>query len=237
VFSKTGTGAEGVKWSSEGGGEYDIAQVGNLAFNRGTKIVMHLKPSCLNFAKESEVEKIIKKYSIFNKYPIALNGNNMSNLQAIWYRDKKEVTTDEYEMFYEQLAETKIPYKYMLHYSTDVPLAIKAIFYMPSSHSEKMQMGQERMKVNLYSRKVLIKDNCTELIPGYLRFVKGIVDCEDLPLNVSRETYQDSNLISKLKNVITRRILKFIEDEMKKDPKGYDVWYKDFNIFIKEGVL
>jgi len=106
VFSKTGTGAEGVKWSSEGGGEYDIAQVGNLAFNRGTKIVMHLKPSCLNFAKESEVEKIIKKYSIFNKYPIALNGNNMSNLQAIWYRDKKEVTTDEYEMFYEQLAET-----------------------------------------------------------------------------------------------------------------------------------
>jgi len=87
------------------------------------------------------VEKIIKKYSQFNKYPIALNGQNMSNLQAIWYKDKKEVTIDQYEMFYEQLAETKIPYKYCLHYSTDVPLAIKAILYMPSSHSEKMQMG------------------------------------------------------------------------------------------------
>ena len=161
----------------------------------------------------------------------------MSNLQAIWYRDKKEVTIDQYEMFYEDLAATKIPYKYMLHYSTDVPLAIKAIFYMPSSHSEKMQMGQETMKVHLYSRKVLIKESCPQLIPNYLRFVKGIVDCEDLPLNVSRETYQDSNLISKLKNVITRRILKFIEDEMKKDPKSYDVWYKDFSNFIKEGVL
>ena len=119
----------------------------------------------MDFCKTSEVEKIIKKYSIFNKYPITLNGNNLSNLTAIWYRDKREVTLDEYEMFYEQLAETKIPYKYMLHYGTDVPLAIKAIFYLPSSHSEKMQMGQEKLKLNLYSRKVLIKEGCTELVP------------------------------------------------------------------------
>lgn len=100
-----------------------------------------------------------------------------------------------------------------------------------------MQMGQEPFKLHLYSRKVMIKENCKELVPSYLRFVKGIVDCEDLPLNISRETYQDSALMGKLKNVVTRRILKFIEDEMKRDAKAYDAWYKDFQVFLKEGVL
>jgi HSP90 family molecular chaperone len=84
---------------------------------------------------------------------------------------------------------------------------------------------------------VLIKESCRELIPNYLRFVKGIVDCEDLPLNISRETYQDSSLITKLRNVVTRRILKFLEDEMKRDPQGYETWFKDFQIFLKEGVM
>jgi HSP90 family molecular chaperone len=82
--------------------------------------------------------------------------------------------------------------------------------------------------MNLYSRKVLIKEGCKELVPPYLRFVKGIVDCEDLPLNISRETYQDSNLIAKLKNVVTRRILKMLEDEMKKDKDSYKKWFNEF---------
>jgi TNF receptor-associated protein 1 len=118
-----------------------------------------------------------------------LNGQVLNNLQAIWYRDKREVTSDEYERFFEQLANTNIPYKYLLHYSTDVPLAIKALIYIPSSHNERYGMMTEPNKVNLYSRKVLIKSKCAELLPGYLRFVKGVVDCEDLPLNISRETY------------------------------------------------
>ena len=100
-----------------------------------------------------------------------------------------------------------------------------------------MQMMSEDMKIDLYSRKVLIKASCKELIPNYLRFVKGIVDCEDIPLNISRESYQDSNLISKLRNVVTRRILKFIEDEMKRDPRDYENWFNDFQIFLKEGVM
>jgi HSP90 family molecular chaperone len=99
-----------------------------------------LRKDCIQFSRESEIEKIIKKYSIFNKYPIKLNGSTLNNLQAIWYKDKRDVTNEEYEMFYENLADTKIPYKYKLHYSTDVPLAIKAIFYIPSNHSEKMQL-------------------------------------------------------------------------------------------------
>jgi TNF receptor-associated protein 1 len=98
-------------------------------------------------------------------------------------------------------------------------------------------MMTENLKMDLYSRKVLIKSDCKELVPNYLRFVKGIVDCEDIPLNISRETYQDSNLIAKLRNVVTRRILKFIEDEMKRDPVEYDLWYDEFTVFLKEGVM
>jgi len=89
-------------------------------------------------------------------------------------------------------------------------------------------MNSEAQKMDLYSRKVLIKESCKELIPNYLRFVKGIVDCEDLPLNISRETYQDSNLVAKLRNVVTRRILKFLEDEMKRDPDTYEKWFEEF---------
>lgn len=158
-------------------------------------------------------------------------------MQAIWYRDKREVTEDEYERFFEHLANTKIPYKFKLHYSTDVPLAIKALFYIPSSHSEKMGITQESNEMHLYCRKVLIKEKCQELLPGYLRFVKGVVDCEDLPLNISRETYQDSALIAKLRNVVTRRVLKMLEDEMKRDPARYDQWFDQFNQFLKEGLM
>ena len=132
------------------------------------------------------------------------------------------MTEDEYERFFEYIGNTKVPYKFKLHYSTDVPLAIKALFYVPSAHGEKMGLQNEQASLHLYSRKVLIKERCSELLPSYLRFVKGVVDCEDLPLNISRETYQDSALVAKLRNVVTRRVLKMLEDEMKRNPANYD---------------
>lgn len=88
----------------------------------------------------------------------------------------------------------------------------------------------------MYSRKILIKPKCQELLPSYLRFVKGVVDCEDLPLNISREGYQDSSLMNKLRNVLTRRVLKLIDDESKKDKEKYNKWFGDFQNFIKEGL-
>ena len=124
----------------------------------------------------------------------------------------------------------------MLHYSTDVPLSIRGLIYIPSTHGEKMGMSQEESNMSLYSRKILIKSGASELLPNYLRFVKGVIDCEDLPLNISRENYQDSSLISKLRNVLTRRILKLLEDEARKDPEGYNKWHNEFTQFLKEGL-
>ena len=111
-----------------------VSDATNLDFERGTRITIKLKPDAREFCQESSIEKIITKFSQFISHPIRLNGSQINSLQAIWYREKREVTEDEYERFYEQIANTKVPPKYKLHYSTDVPLAIKALLYVPSSH-------------------------------------------------------------------------------------------------------
>jgi len=94
--------------------------------------------------------------------------------------------------------------------------------------NSRFGMQMEDMQVNLYSRKILIKSNCRDLLPNYMRFVKGVVDCEDLPLNISRENYQDSQLIAKLKNILTKRVLKLLTEEAEKDEAVYLQWYNDF---------
>lgn len=164
VYSKT-EGYPGVRWVSDGSGEYEVSDVEQIGFERGTKIVIKLKPESREFSSENEIDKIIKKFSQFITYPIKLNGQLVNSQQALWQKDKREVTTDEYERFYEQLANTKVPYKYMLHYSTDVPLSIKALLYIPSTHNEKLGMNIETIDISLYSRKVLIKAKCQELLP------------------------------------------------------------------------
>lgn len=137
MITKNDQSPHGVRWVSDGSGEYEISTADNIGFVRGTKITLKLKPECRDFASERTISQVLKKHSLFITYPIKLNNSLVNNLQAIWYRDKREVTIDEYERFYEHLANTKIPYKYKLHYSTDVPLTIKGIFYIPSFSPEK----------------------------------------------------------------------------------------------------
>ncbi|CAI2359030.1 unnamed protein product [Moneuplotes crassus] len=235
VISKSDSG-EACRWISDGTGDYEISEIEGSDIERGTRITLYLRPECKNFSRPTEVKNILKKHSLFISYPIKLNGEVLNSLQAIWYRDKREVTEDEYDQFYESIANTKIPFKYQLHYSTDVPLAIKALLYVPSTNTEKFGMQQEASHLHLYCRKVLIKSKCSELLPHWLRFVKGVVDCEDLPLNISRENYQDSHLMAKLKNALTRRVIKLLEDEVKKDPEKYNKWYSEFGNFLKEGL-
>lgn len=113
-----------------------------------------------------------------------------------------------------------------MHFVSDVPLQLKAILYIPETHSEKFGTFSEKGEVSLYSKKVLIKKDCREiLLPNFLRFVKGVVDCEDIPLNISRENYQDSALMAKLKGFLTKRIIKTLKEEADRDPNAYNKWY------------
>jgi HSP90 family molecular chaperone len=238
LISKPQTEAKAHLWVSDGNGEFTISDIENCDFKRGTKVIIHLKPDCRDFLKPTEIQKTVKKYSNFISYSIKLNGEVINNLQAIWYRDRKDVTEDEYQKFFEALANnTKLPYKYLLHFSSDVPLEIKALLFFPGSSFEKYGVQEENNGLALYSKKILIKQKCTELLPNYLRFVRGVVDCSDIPLSISRESYQDSTLIFKLRTLITKRIIKKLEDESKKDPESYDKWYDDFSNYVKEGIV
>lgn len=115
---------------------------------------------------------------------------------------------------------------------------MKCILYIPKNHNEQFGAFQEKGEVSLYSKKVLIKKDCKDvLLPNFLRFVKGVVDCEDIPLNISREGYQDSALMAKLKSFLTKRVLKALREEADKDPAAYSKWYNDFEMFIKEGSI
>lgn len=238
VISKTQTNSSASHWVSDGSGEFEISDVENPDFTRGTKIIIHLKPECRDFARGSEIIKIAKKHSNFISYSIKVNGEKINDVQAIWYRNKKEISKEEYQRFYEAVNNgSKLPYKYLVHFTSDTPLDIKSIVYIPSHNSERFGMPDEHTGLSLYSRKVLIKPKCAELLPKFLRFVKGVIDCSDIPLSISRESYQDSNLIYKLRTVITKRILKKLEDEMKNNAEEYDAWYDEFKNYLKEGML
>ena len=223
-------------WVSDGNGTFEISSAQNFHLEHGTKIILHLKPEFANYTRPSEIKTIIEKYSNFIKHPIFVNNEKINLVSALWARDKREVSEEEYKNFYELLSKSKQVYRWKLHFQTDVPMVIKSLIYFPMQNQEMFGFNSSETGLSLYSKKVLIKPNCRELIPNYLRFVKGIVDCEDIPLNISRENYQDSNLIHKLKSVVTKKILRTLEHESKNNPEEYIKWYKDFHIYIKEGV-
>lgn len=236
VISKK-AGQDAYVWISDGSGQFSVSKAESLNFDRGTKIIIHLTPENLQFSKKQDVEGIIRKYSNFVNYPIFLNGEKINISSPVWHRDKNSVKEAEYLQLWEHVGKTKLPYKYKLHYTADVPIQVKAVLFVPQTHTEKMGVSREESSIALYSRKVLIKDKCQELLPPYLRFVKGVVDCEDLPLNISRESYQDSQLIGRLRSLLTKRVLKALSDEMNKSPADFDRWSKEFATFIGEGII
>ncbi len=226
-------GEPGCEWVSEGLGSYDVRTADGLP--RGTKIVMELKEDAHEFAGAARVKEIIRQYSSFVPFPIKVNGEQVNTVQAIWARNKSEVTEEEYNEFYKFIATAYDEPHYRLHFTADAPLAINALLFVPKNNFERFGFGRMEPGTNLYSRKVLIQSHSENILPEWLRFVKGVVDSEDIPLNISRETAQDSALIAKLQKVITGRFLKFLDKESQNDPEKYaEFWYK-FGMFIKEG--
>lgn len=237
VISKREGEKDAHLWVSDGSGEFSISTIDGVSFDRGTQIKIYLHPEHSKFASKVEIENIIEKFSNFIKHPIFLNGERMNKNTAIWAQDRSSLKESDYKQLWEHVSGTRMPYKFMVHFNSDMPLQIRSILYSPSVHNEKMSMTMERLQVDLYSRKILIKKNCQELLPEYFRFIKGIVDCEDLPLNISRENYQDTQLIGRLRSTLTKRVIRMIQDFAKNEPKSYNTWYKDFQHFLKQGVI
>ncbi len=234
VYSHSWRAAEpGHIWTSDGAGSYEIEEAADQ--RRGTKIVIELKDDCTEFADDSRIKEILERYSAFVSFPINLNGKRVNTVQALWLRSKNEIKDEEYTEFYKFQAHAFDEPRLRLHFSADAPLAINALLFVPKDNTEKLGFARTEASVALYCRKVLIDAKPKLLLPEWLRFLKGVVDSEDLPLNISRETMQDKALIEKLNKVITKRFLKFLDDEAKNRPETYTEFYAEFGIFLKEG--
>ena len=223
----------GFLWTSDGAGSFAIEE--SEGERRGSKIVVELKDECAEFSQEWRVREILERYSAFVSFPVNLNGKRINTIQALWLRSKNEIKEEEYDEFYKFQAHDSEKPRLRLHFSADAPISINALLFVPKDNTEKIGLSRLEPSVALYCRKVLIDAQPKDLLPEWLRFLKGVVDSEDLPLNISRETMQDRSLVEKLNRVITKRFLKFLEEEAKDRPESYAEFYKEFGVFLKEG--
>ena len=221
-------------WSSDGSGAYEIQAAEGE--RRGTRIVLHLKEEFKEFAKKDRLESIINNYSAFVQFPIKVAGEALKTVQALWLKNKNDITEEEYKEFYKFQAKAFDEPRFWLHFSADAPLEINTLLFAPTENMEGFGFGRMEPGVALYCRKVLIDSEPKNLLPDWLRFLRGVVDSADLPLNISRESMQDSSLIQKLNKVITKRFLKLLEDKAAKEPETYNDFWNKFGLFLKEGV-
>jgi len=223
-------------WTSDGAGGYEITEAPDLT-ERGAKLVLKLKEDCKEFAREYRIKTLIETYSNFVGFPIFLNGTRINEVEALWLKNKSEVTDEQYKAFYQFACRAFDEPAYRLHFSADAPIAINALVFAPGENPERAGFGKAEPGVALYSRKVLIDASPKELLPEWMRFLKGVVDSADIPLNISRETMQDSALIRKLGGVISKRVIRMFEKEAEGEPDKFRDYYKKFDRFFKEGVV
>jgi molecular chaperone HtpG len=233
VQSRSWDGSEGHEWVSDGSGEFSITEMEGL--RRGTKIIVELKDDAKDYATKWKVESIIKQYSAFVPFPIKLEDEVINTVQALWTRNRSEITDEEYNDFYKFIGNAGDEPAYRLHFSADAPLMINALLFVPKENFEVLGFGKVDPGVNLYCQRILIDQHSKTILPEWLRFLKGVVDSEDMPLNISRQALQDNSLVAKLRRVVTKRFLKYLDEEAKKDEAKYLEFWNSFGIFIKEG--
>ena len=223
------------KWISEGAGGFEIEPYEGAS--RGTKIIVELKQDAEQFCKAAVVEPIVKRFSNFIQFPIELNGKRLNVLQAIWLRNKNEIKEEEYTEFYRYISHDYEAPILKLHFHADAPLSIHALLFVPEHNPEEYGYARFEPSVSIYCKKVLVQQHAKNLLPEWLRFLKGVVDSEDFPLNISREFVQDSSLMNRVRRILTSRFLKFLEETAQNNPSDYEKFYQHYNRFLKEGII
>jgi molecular chaperone HtpG len=227
-------GAEPVLWRSSGSGSFTVAP-GERA-TPGTEIILHLKEDCREFTKAWRVKDIIRKYSDFVQFPIEINGEQANRSAAVWTLPKAQVTDEQHAEFYRHITgghagETPL---LRVHYSIDAPVQFHALLYVPPTAPSDM-FQREHKALRLYAKRVLIIEDCTKLTPAYLRFLRGVVDSEDLSLNVSREMLQHDKALQQIEQQITKQVLKSLKDLSENEPEKYQTFWNEYGKVLKEG--
>ncbi len=223
-------------WISTGDDTYTL--IPSDKSDRGTTIEIKLKKDATEFAEAWRIKNIIHKYSDFVVFPIYVNGENepVNHRQAIWRKSPSQVSDEEANEFYRQLTLAFEDPLTRIHVQTDAPVQIFALLFIPARLDRTLLGLKQDYGLRLYSRNIRIQDRNKDLLPGYLRFIEGVVDSEDIPLNVSREMVQSSRVLSKIKSVLTRKVLGTLSEMAEKEPENYQKFWQEFGIFIKEGI-
>ena len=251
VISKKRGEDEAFAWESDGVGSYTISEAGRDAY--GTTITLHLRDGQDEYLDEWRIRDLVKSYSDFIAYPIFFESLDkkeedkkddekkelespkpLNTMTALWKRPKKDVKKEEYDEFYKHLTHDFDEPLEVIPFSGEGQVEFKALLFIPKAAGMDLYMPQSKRGLSLYVRNVFIGNDFDLLLPDYLRFVKGVVDSSDLPLNVSREMLQDDQVISKIKSAVTSKILSTLEDMKKKE--SYDTFFQTFGRVLKEGV-
>lgn len=239
--------SDGVRWESDGQGEFTVEPYEKPT--RGTDVILHLRDDAKEFLKPFRLREIVKQYSDFIDHPVVIDverekdGNRateeetLNSRKAIWLRPKNEIKQEEYDEFYRQIARDFEPPLKTIHVAAEGTMEFRALMFIPSHRPMDWMMGPPpKSGLDLYVRRVLIQHQCEELLPSYLRFIKGVVDSSDLPLNVSRETLQHNPLLAKIKTNLVNRVLKTLEEMKAGEYETYLKFYKEFSQVLKEGI-
>ncbi|MBL4612952.1 MAG: molecular chaperone HtpG [Emcibacter sp.] len=229
-------------WQSDGIGEYTIAPANKAS--RGTEITLHIKDDASEFLEEFRIRSIIKTYSDHISIPITLTltkdgeekSEKINEGTALWVRPKSEITEEQYKEFYHHVGHATDDPWMTLHYKAEGVIEYSVLMYIPSQPPMDLFDPARKTRTKLYVKRIFITDDCEDLIPSYLRFMRGIVDSEDLPLNLSREMLQNNPVLNKIKTAVTKKILSELEKKAKKDADAYAVFWKAFGSVLKEGI-
>jgi molecular chaperone HtpG len=251
--------ASGCIWESTGDGSYTIEECEKES--RGTDVILHLKEDMKEYLDEWRIRSIVKKYSDYVQYPISMDitreepakgldgkeiegggtiekttEETLNSMKAIWARPKSEVTEEEHEEFYKHIShDYEKPLK-TIHYSAEGVSEFKALLYIPAKKPYDLFLREQKRGIHLYVKRVFITDNCEAVIPDYLRFMKGVVDSSDLPLNVSREILQEDVQIKRIQKSLVSKVLSTLAEMKEKENEEYLKFYREFGPVLKEGL-
>ncbi len=227
-------GSKGLIWKSKGDNNYTIEEKGKK--QRGTRIELFLKEDEKEFAEKFKIKSIINKHSRFVPFPIYLENEKIESREAIWTQPKSALKEKDYNDFYKFFQNSTDDPETYLHLSSDAPVQFNSIMYVPKVNTEIYGWVKTDPGIDLYSRKVLIQKACKDILPEYFRFVKGVVDSEDIPLNISRETIQSNIRVEKIRKFILKKIFDQLKDIKTKNMDQYLGIWKNFQRNFKEGV-
>jgi molecular chaperone HtpG len=238
VLTKT-TDAPGVRWDSDGEGQYQIQA--DPKSDRGTEVILHLRDDDKEFLEAGRLRQLVRKYSDHLSIPIILKDGEtqetVNQAKAFWTRSKSELSDEDYQAFYQHITHDSDTARTWAHNKVEGNIEYTSLLYLPKRAPFDLFEREQKGGIQLYVKRVFIMDKAAELLPPWLRFMRGLVDTADLPLNVSRELLQNNRTVEKIKSALVKRSLDLLEDLAANKPEEYAQFWTTFGAVLKEGII